>query len=663
MKLRSLAAGLAGFAGVFACLPAAQAVLPIETYGKDPEVSDVQISPDGNKLAMLRPDAGGAGLMVLDLKTDKATQYNLGDIKVRNVEWSSNDHLLFYATETTHNIAFRSSMIEFCGVFSLDTRSKKDPKQLMVTGQNLAIHASLCDVRANLLNETGDVLMAADTDVKGVPGGERDLYQVNGNSGRGRIVARGAALTWLWIASPQGHVIARVDYSSRSDRYRILVPRGEDRLSDFDPIFTDETQVPEMSVYGANNAGTALIVGTRSKTGTFGLYEMSLQDGSIGAPLFEPPGVDVSGAIKDPYTGAVVGVNYALHRNEQVFFENELQGVLMGTQRALKDWQDVRIKSWDRARQKYVLFAQGDTSAGDYFLFDRSAGKLRHLQRAYPDVTAEQMASVSAFTYPARDGLKLNAYLTLPPGVKREQAKNLPLVMFPHGGPASRDVQTYDYWAQAMASRGYAVLQVNFRGSEGYGDDFELAGHGEWGGKMQDDVTDGVKHLISQGIADPKRVCIVGASYGGYAALAGAAFTPDIYKCAVSVAGVSHLARKMAWVNNRYGAKSPTYEYWKDSMGDNADVWLARSPAAAAQNVTAATLLIHGKDDTVVPYFQSELMNDALKAAGKPVQFVTLDGEDHWLSKAKTRVQMLKAIDGFLVQHLGTGGAASVQAN
>ncbi len=633
---------------------------PIEVYGKDPEVSDVEISPDGTKVAMIRNENDRAGLMVLELATKKAMQYDLGEIKVRDVEWNSDNHVLFYATETTNNLAFRSTLIEFCGVFSVDTRGKNNPKQLLSgNGDKLAAQGGLCDITSRLWTDTGDVLMGATTDVKGIPGGQRDLYRVNGKSGRGGIITRGTAATSDWITSPQGYVIARVDYSSKSDRYRVFVPTDEDKLGGYKAIFEDETKTPEMSIYGANTAGTALIVGTRSKTDRFSLFEMSLTDGSIGKALFEPPSGDISGVIKDPYSGAIVGANYAHDYTEQIFFENDLQAVLLGTSKALPNWGDVTLLSWDRNRQKFVLFASGGGATGDYFVFDRTKGKLEHLTRARPDLAKGDIGIVTAFTFKARDGLVIPAYLTLPSGVSEAQAKNMPLVMLPHGGPASRDDGGFDYWAQAIASRGYAVLQVNFRGSNGYGTAFEEAGHGEWGGKMQDDVTDGVKNLIERGIADPQRICIVGGSYGGYAALAGVAFTPDLYKCAISVNGVSHLVRKMNWVANRYGTRSPSYEYWQKSMGSDADSWLAHSPAAAAQNIKAPVLLIHGKDDTVVAHEQSELMEDALKAAGKPVQFVTLDGEDHWLSKSKTRIAMLKLMDGFLVQHLGQPTTAS----
>jgi dipeptidyl aminopeptidase/acylaminoacyl peptidase len=200
-----------------------------------------------------------------------------------------------------------------------------------------------------------------------------------------------------------------------------------------------------------------------------------------------------------------------------------------------------------------------------------------------------------------------------------------------------------------MASRGYAVLQVNFRGSDGLGASFLQAGFGQWGRKMQTDLSDGVRFLASQGTIDPKRVCIVGASYGGYAALAGAALDAGVYRCAVSVAGIGDLARFVTWSKAQNGVSA--FRYWTRFMGaENADAptLAAISPAAHVDRVGIPILLVHGRDDTVVPLEQSQIMADALKKAGKPVDLVIEKGEDHWLSRGETRLQMLEATMAFL---------------
>ena len=223
----------------------------------------------------------------------------------------------------------------------------------------------------------------------------------------------------------------------------------------------------------------------------------------------------------------------------------------------------------------------------------------------------------------------------------------------PHGGPDARDALGFDWWAQFLAVRGYAVLQPQFRGSTGFGKSFERAGYKQWGGLMQDDVTDGVQALIAQGVADPRRICIVGASYGGYAALAGAAFTPELYACAASINGVSNLPEMLSYFKDHTGAESDAVTAWRDHIGSSFDQQvIEKSPVHAAARVSAPVLLLHSTQDTVVPPGQSEQMANALKKAGARVTLVRLEGDDHWLSRSSTRVQMLRELDTFLSANL-----------
>jgi dipeptidyl aminopeptidase/acylaminoacyl peptidase len=285
-----------------------------------------------------------------------------------------------------------------------------------------------------------------------------------------------------------------------------------------------------------------------------------------------------------------------------------------------------------------------------YLFVDVSAGKATALGDAYEGVTS--MLEVRPLRYPAADGMKIPAYLTLPNG-KAPHA--LPLVVLPHGGPASRDTADFDWWSQALADQGYAVLQPNYRGSDlSWG--FMSAGFGEWGRKMQTDLSDGVRYLAKEGIIDPARVCIVGASYGGYAALAGATLDPGVYRCAVSIAGLGDLKRFLKWEADQAGGRkqSVAERYWNRFLGVSGpdDPKLdAISPIRQVGAVTVPMLLIHGKDDTVVPFEQSQLMYDALHRAHKEVELVALGGEDHWLSRSATRLQMLQSSVAFLRKH------------
>mgnify|MGYP003139019710 FL=1 len=316
----------------------------------------------------------------------------------------------------------------------------------------------------------------------------------------------------------------------------------------------------------------------------------------------------------------------------------------------------VNLVSWTDDWSKLLYLIYGSDTPGSYVLQDRETGQMMLVADERDNIPPDAVGQMVSVNYKARDGLNIPSILTWPAGVDIETASKLPLVVMPHGGPESYDAVGFDWMAQYFANRGYLVLQPNFRGSSGYGTEHRILGKGEWGGKMQDDITDGVQTLVEQGLADPTRVCIVGASYGGYAALAGGAFTPDLYKCVVAVAPVSGIRPLLVDVKWDNGRKHWALDYWQENIGDldeEREKLDAISPARAADKFTAPVLLIHGNDDTIVPIKQSEIMERALEKAGKDVTFLELEGEDHWMSDGDTRIDALRAMAIFIDQHIG----------
>ncbi len=282
-----------------------------------------------------------------------------------------------------------------------------------------------------------------------------------------------------------------------------------------------------------------------------------------------------------------------------------------------------------------------------YLLGNRKEKSMKIIAYKYQSLTPDVLNEKQAITYKARDGLEIEGYLTLPKGKSEDKQTKLPAIIFPHGGPISFDDDDFDYWTQFLVSRGYAVLQMNFRGSSGYGYNFMKQGLASWGQAMQDDVEDGARWLIKEGIADEKRMCIVGASYGGYAALMGTVKTPDLYQCAVSFAGVTDVEYLVKSHRNY-----TNYEIVKKQIGNDYDKLWEVSPLKHAAKITKPVLLIHGSKDRVVRVHHSEEMLDELEDENKDVQYIELDGGDHYLSNNEHRLTTFKAIEAFLAEHL-----------
>ena len=462
------------------------------------------------------------------------------------------------------------------------------------------------------------------------------LYSYNLDNGASRPIQVGSPGTRDWLVDPDGKPVGEVLYNDSSGRWTLKQKapvgwREVRQLTTGDP--------PD--VLGLGRDGHSILV-REMKDGSAALSEVS-PDGVWGDPLVLQ---DADGPVFDPARHNLIGY-YALIGDEgrYTFFDPADQK-LWSAVTAAYPGQDIELASWSEDHHRLIVRVDSPTEGAAYALVDLDKREGHWLGGEYEKVTAQDISPVKAIRFKAKDGVELHGYLTTPRG---KPAKNLPLIVFPHGGPADRDTLGFDWWAQAMASRGYAVLQVNFRGSDGYGWDFLKAGFGEWGRKMQTDLSDGVRFLAAAGDIDPKRVCIVGASYGGYAALAGAALDTGVYRCAVSYGGISDLKKFNSWVGRNDGFSSQRYFLRFMGAESTKDPTLAEvSPAAHTDKVAIPVLLIHGKDDTVVPIEQSRIMAEALKAANKPVELVTLDSTDHWLTNGETRLAMLQATVAFL---------------
>lgn len=605
----------------------------LSAYGALPAIDSVDVSPDGTSLVYIRHE-GDTSQVVAQSRTGEAlVVVNTSDRRVRGVSWISPDYIAI-ASASTEKVPFFASRAEVQVLDIVNVRTQRVVRALNASDQRS--FNAIFNWRSGVHDGRPVLFAEAVTESPGLY--SFDLYRIDVDTGRGRRHAQGDSDTRGYVVGRDGTVAARLAYNSENGRWRVSSRTG----GGWRDIHAVSALLDEPGLYGFGRSRDNIAVG-EDIDGEWRLTEISLADGSERGRTDLGPNPN---RIYKDREGALVGVGFMATYQDYEFFNPALSEAWALLKASLPDRQ-LYLSSYSDDFGIIVFYVEGSGEPGAYFQYDAAAKRVSLIGRAYPALTGTNIAEVSIVNYRAADGRELFGYLTLPPD---REARDLPLIALPHGGPASRDTAGFDYWAQALASRGYAVFQPQFRGSSGLGSDLLEAGYGEWGRKMQSDVSDGVRFLAARGTIDPERVCVAGASYGGYVALAGMALEPGVYRCAVSVAGVSDL-RVMLQEEQRQGARgdaNPAIRYWRRFMGAESvdDTGLdAYSPARQAAAVQGPILLIHGRNDTVVPFAQSELMARAM--AGR-ARLVALDGEDHFLSTAATRQQMLAETVTFL---------------
>ncbi len=650
------AACAAAFVALFAvCASPSAARVPLEKFAADPAIAQPKITPDGKHVAVPMRNGKKSLVATYDVDAPPGTPLKTiaipDDVEVDWVEWANDDRLLIGlskpSTERWYGQTYDTSQSRVVAI----NRDGGNFKVLFAKARKFRQNRDLSGIIHQLPDDPKAVLMAANDDDS-----RFNIYKVNVDDGRAELVQRGNVNTIQWLADRAGAPRVRWDFRPRRDKVQIFVRKADS--DDFDLIAEyGQRDLPDFDLVGFTDDPNIAIAVSRQSSDRYGLFEYDLTKRAMGKALFQHPSVDVGdpvgGPIYDPLTAKLVGVYFVEDVWKLNYFDPELARVQTRLEATFPDAAIVRARSWSQDRTRLIFGISGPKDPGSFYLFDTKRDNASLIGRAYPDIAANELGEVLIIKYKARDGTKLPGYLTMPPG---KGDKNLPLIVMPHGGPEVRDFVQYDHWAQMLANRGYAVLQPNFRGSGGYGKAFAEAGHRQWGRRMQDDVSDGVKALIADGTADANRVCIVGGSYGGYAALAGGAFTPELYKCVVAIAGVSDIPAMLEEEEKRFGDESAIYDYWVKRLGDpKVDLaqMKAASPALQAQNFKVPVLLIHGEDDDIVPIDQSKRMEKALRAAGKDVQFVTVEDEGHHFSKPESDLKLLTELEAFLAKHLG----------
>ena len=655
MRIHLYMVALAATIWAAPCLAQDSSHPPVEAFATLPTISDPVLSPDGKYLAMIQDYKGrpAATIRQLDSLAAPPVVIPYTDGFIVGVDWA-NDHRLLITINLNARV-LGDDVNPWFRTVAIDPDGQNPVVLFKNQTEARDINYSASIVADLALNDPDHIYMPLFSpgmylmEVWEPP--HSRLFRVDVNSGNAVPVVGGTKDTVSWVMDGSGNVAARVDQTKSPLTDHVLVYTPDKDWREIASV--DASQGKGFRILGLSSDGKSLVMHTApSDGGPSGYALMSLADGKITGftsdPLF-----DLSGVLRDPWSGRVIGTSVIAHDEQDTYFDakyQEMQGALNDTFQGLS----AHALHWDLAFDRIIVSVDGPVTPPTYYLFTPNTHRFQTLGHTYSQLKAPDLGQIRVYDYKARDGLNIPAYLTLPPN---KEAKNLPVVILPHGGPQARDDMSFDWESQFLANRGYAVLRPNFRGSSGYGRKFEAAGYGQWGLKMQDDVTDGVKKLIADGIADPKRICIVGGSYGGYAALAAAAFTPDLYACAAAWAPVTDLRQMLLTDKHDAGGEdswliSAEQIYIGDRSKD-ADKLDAASPAENAAKITAPVLLMHGEADATVRIDQSEAMEQALHRAGKKVTFIRIPKETHHMQAQDTRVRWLSELEKFLKENIG----------
>lgn len=615
-------------------LAAARAPLPVEAFAELPDVESPELSPDGTQVAARVAINGKQYFAVMKLGGEGLPRLlNPGEADLNWWNWV-NDEWVIVGIGQEVPVEGDKWYVKRALGFHVPTGkvTQLAPRTVAQNGDDVIWRARDGSARVMLSYQTSiypsDAGFWPQVDEVDLVTGKRRTI-VPSKSGVFDWYADGAGVVRMGIGMSEDGRSRRVLYRERSNAlFRTLdrTKTREDRLT-VPALFLDDK--------------TKALVIDDDEGGYSALYELDLTTLERGKQLFASKGYDIGGIVRDSggfgYLGISVQEDRPLVRwtnAEMTAMQTAVSGLVKGAQ--------VHIASLNSDRSRALLAVGGADAPGGCFIYRRSENSMELLGYNNRTIKMRRMHPVRTIRYKARDGLEIAAVLTVPAGRKGK----LPLIVMPHGGPFARDTETWDWWTQFLADRGYVVIQPNYRGSSGYGTEFEKKGRGQWGLAMQDDLDDAITAVAGLGIADPSRVCMVGASYGGYAAMRAAQRDGKRYRCAVSYAGVSDLNRMLKYTRGFLGGGARG-DWLRDQAPDLKNV----SPLNFPAEFSIPVLLVHGEVDRVVPPVHSKLMAQKLKAAGKDVTYIVQPEADHHFSRTEDRLEFLNALEAFLAKH------------
>jgi dipeptidyl aminopeptidase/acylaminoacyl peptidase len=614
--------------------------IPTDALTERSGLSDLKLSPDGSKIALRAVGADGkVQISILDSETRRAERSLTvsGDSTLEWTAWAGNKRLLVSLSRigTIYGEDFRYSRLY---VYDLDTRSFTfiGKKGMGIVGDDV-LH----------IDPAGQyILLAMQRSILDWPAVWR--FPLDGTAEEtGKVVQKEQPSVWAWYADNDGVVRLAIKYLE-SGALEILYRKTQadefKRIAKLDKNNIEKGVWQVLRIVGGSDQGFVL---QDDGNGRQVLRHFNYATGQPGEVFYAQPGWDIEsvwiGEDQKP-----VAVFYADDRDRVVWFDPKMKALQARLEKALKV-EEVLIGSRARDDSRLLVWAGSEADPGMWYVYTAASAKLEGLFAEKPRLDLAALARPQPISYPARDGTKISGYLTLPVG---RAPKGLPLIILPHGGPYGiRDKLDFDTEVQFLANRGYAVLQPNYRGSGGYGEAFETLGDGQIGRKMQDDLDDGMDWAVTQGFVDPKRVCVVGTSYGGYAALWAVTRNPERYRCAASFAGVTDWNSQLRYDRNyftRDGSKKWKRRVSGEESGFNLDMV---SPAKLVTRLTRPVLLAHGEKDTNVPFKQFKGMRDGAAKGGISLDLLVFPDEGHGFDKAENETKWLDRLGEFLTKH------------
>lgn len=630
---------------------------PVEHYAQLRDIQDAAISPDGKMIAIVMEHEGGYAMQTYAVDNIEGGAL-AGAVfpdqgQPRWIKWANNNRILV-SIQTTAKISnstpalFTNIVTATRNLDDMDLLIKQKRKQSV--GSRLGSGSGFRQFNDYVIdwlpNDPEHILMGFS---------ERDQFhtdvmRVNVDNGSTSSLYRGGADTQYWYTDLNGEVRVGQGRRDRDGEWelRIKLP-GESNFSDSKnfPGLTGSSDV-----IGFLSDPNEMVVRRYNGKNTLGLSVYNLQEQRFTREVFSHPEYDVRGLELSADGSKVIGANYVTDHEEVEFFDAQAKARISRIQTQLPNYQ-IRYLDESSDGSRVLFWAVSADTPDALLLWNDKTGEYKFIGNVYPNVNNDNSAYVQSVSYSARDGEKIPAFVTIPAkAMEAGEIKNLPYIVLPHGGPFARDAASFDWMAQLFASRGYGVLQMNFRGSTGYGRKFSDAGRDNWV-VMQDDVEDGTRWLIEKGYADPNRICILGWSYGGYAALMGAVKNGDLYQCAGSIAGVTDLNNLVNDMKDYRFGDFTSRSFVLRGFDEKRDL-RENSPQQRANEINIPVFLAHGTYDIQVHYDQFTRMEKALKRADKDVTTVSVEDGDHSLTtNGNERVRVFKALDNFMIENLG----------